>query len=100
MLLRRLAVEPVREVRAGHRTVAGEGGGAGIPDPRFDRPRDLARQRIGVALDAVGAVVAGAALDGDDYRARHQRENVAGLGTDLLHALVAGDVPGKLAQRE
>ena len=99
MFRRRLVVEAVGDVAAGHRAVAGEVVGVGLLDTILHRPGQLARERVGLALDAVGAVVAGAALDGGDLRIRHQLQYLARLRADLLHALVARHLPGDLAQR-
>src|SRR6185437_11965388 len=99
MLLPGLLVQTMREMRAGHRAVAGERRRARVPDARFDRLRDLAGQRIGLRFDPVGAVVTRATLDRDDFGVGHQRKDVASLWPDLLHALMAGHVPGELAQR-
>ena len=41
----------------------------------------------------------GAALDGLDGGVGHELQNVAGLQAEILHAQVAGDVVGDLAQR-
>ena len=57
-----------------------------------DRLDDLHRRRVEFFLHGIGAVVAGATLDHLDARVGDQRQRVARLGADVLHALVAGRV--------
>ena len=61
-----------------------------VVDLARDRPRDLARHGRVLRLDAIGAVVARAALDDAHLRARHQFQDFPGLAADVLHPLVAG----------
>src|SRR6185312_229530 len=99
MFRRGFVVKSVGDVATGHRSVAGEMGGRRFGDALLHRSGQLARQRVGLVLDAVGAVVTGAALDRGDFGVRYQLQDVARLRSDLLHALVAGHLPGDLAQR-
>ncbi|MNN29304.1 hypothetical protein D3C81_1429020 [compost metagenome] len=99
MFRRRVVVQAVGDVAAGHGTVAGEVLGLGGGHLFFNGPRQLAREGVGLVFYAVGAVVAGAAFEGEDLRVRHQLQHLVGLRADLLHPLVAGHLPGDLAQR-
>ena len=63
-----------------------------------DGPADLDGFGAGFLLYGVSAVVARAALDGVDLGAGHQFQHLAGLWSDVLHALVARHVPGDLAE--
>src|SRR3569832_959027 len=49
----RIIAEPVRDMAAGHRAVAREMRRCDLAHARFDRLCNLARERVGVLLDAV-----------------------------------------------
>lgn len=99
MRLLRLIIQPMRNVTAGQRTVAGEMLRFGLAHAAFHGTDDLARVVVGLVFDAVGTVVARAALDGDHLGVGNQLQDVARLRADFLHALVAGNLPGDLAER-
>src|SRR5690554_5616801 len=61
------------------------------------RPGDFLRFLVSTGAYTVRAVVAGAAFDDIDFGAGHQRQDIFGLGPDILHPLVAGHMPGDLA---
>ena len=67
----------VGDVVGRHRAIAGDPARPGLLHAARHRPRDLQRLLVGRGAHAVGAVVAGAALDGDDLGARHQRQELA-----------------------
>src|SRR5258706_438705 len=63
------------------------------------RPSDLHRVVKIFCLHAPRAVVAGAALDHRHLRARHHLQRLARFLPHVLHACMAGDVIGDLAER-
>src|SRR5215469_346006 len=86
-------------MRRRHRAVAREMIGLGLLDATLDRLRDLARECIRRRLHAIGAVMTRATFDRGDLRAGHEREHVARLRSDVLHALMTGRMPCDFTER-
>src|SRR5882724_10043021 len=63
-----------------------------------NRPRDLARHGSVFLLDAVGAVVTGAALDGVHFGARDELQHLARFEADVLYAQMARHLVADLAE--
>src|SRR5688572_14675568 len=90
--------EPGRDLVPGHGTVAGQPSTGEGGDALRDRAPDLHRRGMELALDRIGAIVAGTALDRRQLRGGDEREQVAGLEADILHAQVTGNLVGEFAE--
>src|SRR5699024_4460158 len=71
--------------------------GFGRDDFSEHRPADLHGVVVSLSLDGIGAVMPRAAADGLHLRIGNEREQFAGLGADVLHALMTGGVTDHLA---
>src|SRR6185503_21230102 len=91
--------DALRDAAPGDRAVRADEIGAALGHAAEHGEPDLHRRRIELALDAVSAVVAGAALDRLDLGAGNPFQRLARLLADVLHARVTGDVVADLAQR-
>src|SRR6185436_17326931 len=98
--MRRLArlLQARLDLMSGHRAVARIEIRTAIDDAAHDRAADLHRHVVVLALDAVGAVVPGAALDRLDLRLRHEHQHVTRLQPEILHAQVTRHVIADLAE--
>ena len=79
---------------ARHGAVGAEGVRLGFLDTTHHRTCDFHCLFVGFGLHRIGAIVAGAALDGGDFGVGDQVQEITRFHAEVLHPLMTGDVIG------
>src|SRR5262249_2278256 len=97
--IRVLRIDPLQDSPSGDWAIGAHVVGLAVAHALEHGLADPHRRRVELALDAPGAVVTRAALDGVDGRLRYPLEHLARFLSDVLHACMARDVITDAAKR-